>query len=441
MMVSLNSFISSEDFRRNNKNLSSRSGCHSSNGRGSLPSSSSSGWQREAWEVYDCIPEVKFACEYVGSHLSKVKFVVNRVVDCREVAAPEVEALNLMQSYKLVTRSSSGKYYLAGGLSQLIRTVAISLMVAGECWLVSRKDSPGFEVHRFDSVVERGGRLGLNEGAVKFVEFDERDTVLRVYKPHPANPSDSVSNVKSVLGQCKNLLALDKLLKSISRTNVNNGVFLIPNEIDFSSDDETDFVDRFYDHILSPIDEDESAAAVAPMVVEGSSQYLKDFKHLAVERKFDEHLKDLRDQEIERVARGLDLPTEIVMGVNDLNHWNSFGLPSAFIRSNAIPMLQLICETLTHKILRKALEKRGVKNASEYVVGFDEIQLVNQPNKTANALDAFKCGPLKDTALLKYLGFNEEDYDPDWEQRVQRTPRTNEGVQSERESDTGISER
>ena len=387
----------------------------------------SQSWQREAWAVYDCVPEVKFSAEFIGANLSKARFRLAKSDGTRLVEAPEIVRFEEPVLNELFLTNSAG-----GGhsIAQMVRVVAINLVIAGEIWLIKSHDERGFKVIPCDIIERRGDSLGVS-GNSGFKAFRSDDVVIRIYRPHPKNPDLATSNLASCLPQAKNLVMLDKLIAATAKSNMANGIFLVPTEIDFIPENPEDtLTDVLYDHLTEPINDLDSAASVAPMVIEAASEYLDDFEHFTFNRDFDEHLTELRKQEIERIARGLDLPTELVLGIANLNHWATFSLSNSFIRSHAIPMLQLIADALTTKILHPTLQKGNVADYQKYCVTFDETSLVTQPNKTANAIDAYKLGALSPEALLKYLGFNPDDIadivaDPG-------TPRTSEGVQTDR---------
>src|SRR5690606_40933505 len=80
-------------------------------------------------------------------------------------------------------------------------------------------------------------------------------------------------------------------------------------------------IEDLADAMTTAIEDDDSVAQVAPTLLEGAYEYLDRVGLIDIARDIDPKALERVGQLIENFARGVDLPTEIVTGKADANHW------------------------------------------------------------------------------------------------------------------------
>lgn len=409
-------------------------------------------WQDKAWALYDKVPEIRFAIEFFASAISSAKFIIGERQGSRIVANTDPRVQELGDRVLAMLR---GKRH---STAQLTRLLVINIEVAGDVWLISDTDTDGnefVEVFSSDEVKSKsiGGSLQVGRNVEgRFVEFRSDQSQLFGFKPHPKKSTEPTSNLQALISSGEIQLWLDRMHRSTARSQSHAGLLVAPSELTFkpapdgagsnakSVNPGGDSLDKkIFNTFSNSIDNERAGHAVAPAVMRGAGEHLDKVRHINLHRPFDEHLPALTELNIRRIATGLNMPAEIVLGQGSLTHWSAWQSSAEFQRSHAKPHLEFITDLFTNGLLLPLLIEEGVDDPSRYCVWFDETAMVIQPNRTANALDAHKLGVISDASLRHHLGFTEEDAPTDEEQeRRNRTPRTSEGVQTDRGEQVGI---
>jgi hypothetical protein len=124
----------------------------------------------------------------------------------------------------------------------------------------------------------------------------------------------------------------------------------------------------------------------------------------------------LRRECIERIAIGLDMPPEILLGLADANHWRRGRSTSRRGRPPA-PVAQQLCDDLTASFYRPTLKREGSRLA-RYAIGYDATDVINHPDKSKNAVLLHDRGAISLKSLRDSSGFTEADAPSD-EERAQ----------------------
>jgi hypothetical protein len=117
---------------------------------------------------------------------------------------------------------------------------------------------------------------------------------------------------------------------------------------------------------------------------------------------------DTRERAIKRLALGLEVSPERLLGLSTSNHWNAWMVTEDDVKVHLVPVLTLIAAAFTRQVLRPALEVLGI-NPDLYAIGVDATEITQDPDRKAEALAAHARGAITSTALRRYLGFNDED--------------------------------
>jgi hypothetical protein len=116
----------------------------------------------------------------------------------------------------------------------------------------------------------------------------------------------------------------------------------------------------------------------------------------------------IQQEDIRRLAMGLDVAPERLFGMSEGNHWSAWAIDESDIKVHVAPLVQIITDALTQEILREKLAEEGL-DPNAYIVWYDTTALSQDPDKTDEARDAFDRGAITAAALRQHLGFDDED--------------------------------
>jgi hypothetical protein len=124
-----------------------------------------------------------------------------------------------------------------------------------------------------------------------------------------------------------------------------------------------------------------------------------------------------------RLARGMDLSPEQILGMGEANHWGAWQIDEADVKGPISSLAAIIVHALTIGWYRPALEtayaaaglsEEDVASIPERMVWFDTSPLEQRPDRSEQAVQAFDRGGLKMTSFVRELGFETSDLpDPD----------------------------
>jgi hypothetical protein len=109
---------------------------------------------------------------------------------------------------------------------------------------------------------------------------------------------------------------------------------------------------------------------------------------------------------------GLDLPTEIITGVGDLNHWSLWGVDASAYSQHLDPPLLMALDGLTRQIFHPLLISElgwPQEMAERYVVWRDITGLRASPNKVPDAIQLYDRGIIGAAAVRRIAGYDETD--------------------------------
>lgn len=411
-------------------------------------------WQADAWDYYDAVPEVKHAARYVGNQLAKLR-VYPAVPDPDDPSAPpipvtdersgvpaDVAALAVAELARL--RSD------LGGQPEVLRQLAINMEVAGEAYIVGRAARTQdvtdrqtglvvqttvperWEVHSVSEVVEKDGHYAIrgSEGG-KAEPLGAEDTIIRVWQRHPRWADTPDCALAGLLVECEALHTLSLLIIGDSNSKRNNGFLLVPNEITFGSANATDsedadpdsdpVLDALAETMQGPIADPSSPSSVQPTLVRGPAEALAQFRHVLATRPADT-IDDKIEGRVKRLARGIDLPVEVVMGLEQTTFANAAQVDQDTFDDYLEPRSKLLCDALTFGFLTPQLEQSSAAAewAGRILVHFDPSGLITQPDPAATAADAHSRNTISDAAYRRATGWSDDDA-PDPEEMLRRT--------------------
>lgn len=390
-------------------------------------------WQRETWRLYDQIGEFRFAAGYIGSAVSRVRIFVSELDELGRVSG-EVEDDDEVQAIADT---------LFGGpaaKSENLRLIGISLMVAGECFIVGKAaesgESRNGEIPRDQwFVVSPGGMRRLEGGLVfrhngRLIRLDEgRDIVIRLWTPHPADPDLADSPARSALPILTEMERLTMYAFSQYDSRLASaGILPIPNNIDFPQGDDEDapggaegLMKALIETGTESLKGHGSAAGVFPILVEMPIEALQAMKDepIRFESVLSEHFTEYWNRASRRLATSLDMPPEVLEGAAETNHWGIWYVEENAIKIHIEPLMTRIVDALTRAYLQPALRALG-RDPADFVFEYDTAPLTNRPNRLQDTLNLYERGIVSADAVLRAGNYNPAVDSPEQDEENKR---------------------
>lgn len=400
------------------------------------------GWQRESWAMYDQVGELRYASNMYGNGMSQVTLEPTRRTNDGERRLCDMERLSATdQLVDAAMKELEGDI----PLSELQKRMGLMLFVAGEALLVgapyrggeafglpakrvidrsaaaeklandSRMFNLVWRVYSREDVLEKNGAVHIG------AEVYDRDEVLiiRVWRPHPYRYREADSPVRSTLPVLRELVGLTMYASAqIDSRLAGAGVLILPNSAtvlgatppeDDQEEDPT--VAALIESMVTPIKDRDSAASLVPLVLTVPDESISGIQHLTFSSPLDSMLKDMRNELIRRLALGLDMPPEELLGVNAMSHWGQWFVQENTVRMHLIPGAELVAHALLTQYIRPILEEAGVSDfeASQYNFQVNAEKLISRPNNFTEQLELYQMGVIKKETILSAAGLTMED--------------------------------
>ena len=175
------------------------------------------------------------------------------------------------------------------------------------------------------------------------------------------------------------------------------------------------------DAMTTPIQDEDSAAAVVPLMLRGPAELGEKINYIKFERAFDPALAARADKVLDRILSGLDIPKEVVKGLADVKYSNAVVIDDQFFRSNVEPLVLMMVDALTTVYLRQYIVAHGFTrdDAEQIVTWYDPADVVVRPNRNEDATQGFDRYAISAEAWRRTHGFSEDDA-PDEAEVIQR---------------------
>ena len=173
--------------------------------------------------------------------------------------------------------------------------------------------------------------------------------------------------------------------------------------------------------MTTPIADEDSAAAVVPLLIRGPAELGEAIKQFKFERAFDPALAQHADRALERIMQGIDVPKDIVTGLANVKYSNAVQIDKSLYKAHVEPMLLLICDALTMVYFRQALLALGQPEelVHKTTIWYDPADIVIQANPEELADSGYDKYLISAAAWRRAHGFTEDDK-PDGEEMAKR---------------------
>lgn len=403
-------------------------------------------WQDRAFFYYENLGEIWYGGQFYARTLSRLELVVQELKvpeerrssdnlgdagDTDEPTDPEWQPTDDENALDALDRVRDAK----GGRSHLQAQYGRLRFLNGEGYLCCFKPN-GDERWEFLSISEMkpldGGNRwernvdGANEKKIydrmppgETAQLPNQVIVYRLWSEHPRYTALADSPMRGVLDQCEELVLLDRAVRSRTRSRIaSSGMLLIPTQI--SSPPRTNgtgenarqdkFLRTLIEHMTAAIANEGTPGAVVPLLVRGDSDHLDKIRHVDLSIGSEKSVPEiaLRDKCVERIALGLDMPPEVLLGVTDANHWTAWAISEDSFAAHIEPVAQEMVSDFTTSFFRPTLEALGV-DSSKFRIWYDASAVVNHPDRGADATQGYELMLLSGDSWRAAHGFDSDD--------------------------------
>jgi hypothetical protein len=409
------------------------------------------GWQTRAFLYYEQCGEIWYAAQFYARALAKLELSVQKLDPAAPTGGEEdVEDANLQNYITRIQDPGGGRANLLGAYGRLMFLTGEGYMLCTnprqpEAEMVAEDDDPEVLYAEDDGEPEVWEFLSTDElratGDGSFTRYQapslgaqeidaEQDEGIweplpgkaiayRFWRRHPRYSALADAPMRGVLDLCEELLILTMAVRARAVSRVaGSGILLMPEEVSPAplnptgdeNPTEDPFLSDLTESMVTPIKDQGTASAVVPFVVRGQAEYLDKVRLLTMsdpDKFYPE--TGLRTECIRRIAIGLDMPPEALIGTEDANHWTAWSIDEQTWKAHLQPIAQMLCDDLTAAYLRPAMAADGVANPEQYVVAYDAASVINHPDRTKDAKDLWDRLAISDESLRQANGFEEDD--------------------------------
>lgn len=413
-------------------------------------------WQRLAWAYRTSVPELRFVGGFVATQLSRVRWYIAEVgpeghqprpitgkPPEKDESPSEVSlrtqriAMDALERLDLNSRGSS----MAGRAAE-------NFEYAGECYLLGEVNAVGVEEWSIRSVsevkVSREGNVELVEpGKAQGRPLDlGRVELFRLWTPDPEYLDWADAKITACLGVLEEIVVYDRQARAAARSRIASGSLLyVPEELSLTrpgsapvdvqagvEDDDDLFMAELTAGMLTPISSDEDPSAIVPLVVRGPAmgpegRAMKDLiGTVQIPREEVTDLIAKRDAAVQKLAHGMDFPPEIITGIGDVNHWNSWIVSDATVRQHLEPRCENLADSITASYLRETCLAQGCppEEVSRLCIWYDTTELSQPADPMGIAKDLWDRNAISNAAL-RHAGGYEDDAAPSAKEQLIRT--------------------
>lgn len=377
-------------------------------------------WMHAAWDFFDMIPEYHQGCLALGALLSRARlYVEERGAD--GVWRPTTNPAVLQVHNEL--------YGGEEGQAEMLRQYGIHFSVTGEGWLIAESGATTPEQWMVASptVVRKGAG---STWRVNDEDLPGKPLVIRIWRAHSLDRKKADAPTRAILPVLSELLQLTKRVAAqIDSRLLGGGLLLLPSETSFgvspqkalnvgdpviagtdsiAPGDAQGLADMLVEQANRAIASPEDPSSVIPLIGETPGEYIDKVKHLTFWSELDKVAPKLRAESISRIANGMDIPPEVLLGAQGSNHWNAWLSDEVSVKIHAEPTLKTITTSLSTGYLRPALTG-VVDDPARFRYSSDTSQMRLRPNRSKEALELNDRLILSDQATARENGFEPSD--------------------------------
>lgn len=390
-------------------------------------------WQDRAWSYYRTCGEARRAVDWIAHGISRCHLFIGKVTDDGAGDPEPVENPGTAEDVLDELCDAMGE-------SALLKRLAQHLLIPGESWLIgypapkgalTEADTCWTVASRHEWALDQGaGTLRVclpdhpgqdTDGWVVFPA--QQVTTVRIWDPDPADGSRSTSPFEAALAALDELDGLDARVQAdIQSRLAGAGLVEIPESATMPNPGQSDsvgvnpingspLVEGVMNAAKTAIQKPHSPEAVVPIFYTTSDEAAGKTRHITFQTEFDAQIPTLRGDARKRLSTVMDIPGEVITGMEDLSHWTAWAVSEDAIKSHLGPLLSLICDQLTRKVLWPALKAGGesLQTLRGLAIWWDASEITLRPDRSTETLTAQKQGIISNAAARRELAFSDDD--------------------------------
>lgn len=389
--------------------------------------------------MFRCVGELRYYVGWRANSCSRARFVASEIdPDTGEPTGGIAEDNSEGQRFVEIVRKVAGGRL---GQAQLIKRTAEVLTVPGELWIaiLIRTEGAGARkrvVEKWYAVtrrqIEQGTRsnsvtIKLPDGTKHQFDASSGDSMFRVWNPDAEDAAEPDSPVRAVLDPLREIVRTTKKIANADNSRLlNNGILFVPSEASLPDPQAPTSAEKpgptapqpprkvaakLQDMIVQVGQEaaknESSMAALVPIVASAPGEHLAKISHLEFGKDVTKVAIETRNDAIARLAMGLDVSPERLLGLSTGNHWSAWAIEDQDVQLHIAPVMETICHAIYDSVLRNVLEKDGI-DPDKYTLWYDTSALTSDPDLTDEAKDAHEKGGLTTEALVRIYGLPDD---------------------------------
>lgn len=398
-------------------------------------------WQSQAFDAYEACGELTYAVDFLAALMSRLTLYPAKAPKDKEndpvaVRSKDPDETDAVQSDEPVDPNAEKVIATFERLgnpdhrANLQRDLSVHLLVPGESWLIGLQKGTNrpneTEVWQAASINEI--ELKTNSATLKEWGKDGKDltlvsgsdTWLRIWRPHARYHNKAFSHVKPILDAIDELLWWDAAARARAKSRISDsGLLMIPSNMELPAEKEEEvklsgtrrLIKRIYDTMVRAISSPGSADAAVPILLTypANDRGKSGVEYIALNRPQDDLLEKRTDRCLRRIAQGLNVPVEIIFGLGQATHWGGGQIEQSVFREHIEPLALLLVQALTTAFLHPTLKAENVENFEDYIIWYDESNLIVYPQREQAADHGVELGAIGMAAWRRYRGFSESD--------------------------------
>jgi hypothetical protein len=405
-------------------------------------------WQPRSFAYYDLLGEVKYSAQFYARLLGPLRLYVEELdAEGDWVESKDEEAIAALERIK----DPGGT-----GRNGLLEAYGRLMFLTGECFLFVTVDEDSgeeqWEMLSTDELRPLGSTyIRFKAPSLPAEEFREPDddeyvpeddpgnwneidrtaVVYRLWQRHPRFSMYADCTMQGVLDVCEELVLLTQAIRSRARSRLAGSGILFVSE-DFSmapleatADEDTDedpFMSDLTNAMTAPIADEGAASAVVPLVVRGPTEAIeKGVKHVQIIDPTQIYPETgLRYELIKRLAIGLDMPPEQLLGMADANHWTGWMIDEQTWKNHGLPKATQLCNDLNQAYFSPYLRDQvSREDWRKFRISFDPSTVINHPDRTKDAKELYAQNIVGKRFVREACGID-EDAAPTTEESAER---------------------
>lgn len=353
-------------------------------------------WQQRALAYIDLIPELSYSSRFYSRMLRPLR-IYPAILQSDNQLEPITEGLPVEALNKLRGRDGTMKQIL-GNYGRLMfstgegNLLGLHIDTPDEYWIFVWNDELIVEVNA-DGTVNSIKHIPMYGGEGETYGPEEA-RVYRMWTPHPRRSGEADSPMRSVLEISEELITLTAAVRSTAVSRTVSGMLVMPSELapppaePIGDEDPMNdpFVDEMVSHFESQVEDAGSAAASSPWVLWGAYELIDQIRLITLHDPQTDYMeRDLRKEAVDRMARGLDYPAEILTGLSSANHWAAKQILDDMWRSHGIGIAEQFCGDLNEAYLRPILRMEDYPEWEHVIVAYDASLVVVPSDQSADA--------------------------------------------------------